>query len=371
MFGRRVEVENKEQEALDEAARNADRAELLARAQSRRDTPFDYIIVGAGAAGGPMAARLAENGRTVLLIDAGIDPVLDKDVGSSGIFTGARTKTTYEVPALHAAATEDERMSWGVSVRHYADRTQQQDDTKYDAKDDPEAPGADGKPKGEGKGGIFYPRASGIGGCTTHYAMIVVRPNDSDWNRIAELTGDTSWRAERMQGYFARIENCRYYDDFDQFFSILRLYTWWKRLLTFINPRLQLFRGGHGRGGWQDTSFIDPSLILRITKRDRTFRRVLLRSILFLIFQEGRFKRLLRFLKTSRIVQLLDPNFGTSRSALNEQLSFIPIGTDGLKRVGIRDRLLKVHKEYHRRLVIKTQTLVKRVVFEPAASVKE
>jgi len=128
---------------------------------------------------------------------------------------------------------------------------------------------------------------------------------------------------------------------------------------------------GHGRGGWQDTSFIDPSLILRITKRDRTFRRVLLRSILFLIFQEGRFKRLLEFLKTSRIVQLLDPNFGTSRSALNEQLSFIPIGTDGLKRVGIRDRLLKVHKEYHRRLVIKTQTLVKRVVFEPAASVKE
>jgi len=38
-------------------------ADLLELARSRDKTPFDYIIVGAGAAGGPLAARLAEDTR--------------------------------------------------------------------------------------------------------------------------------------------------------------------------------------------------------------------------------------------------------------------------------------------------------------------
>ena len=40
--------------------------------------------------------------------------------------------------------------------------------------------------------------------------MIIVKPNDLDWNRIAGLTGDESWRAETMQGYFPRLERCLY-----------------------------------------------------------------------------------------------------------------------------------------------------------------
>jgi choline dehydrogenase-like flavoprotein len=35
---------------------------------------FEYIVVGSGAGGGTVAARLAEAGRRVLLLEAGGDP---------------------------------------------------------------------------------------------------------------------------------------------------------------------------------------------------------------------------------------------------------------------------------------------------------
>jgi choline dehydrogenase len=40
---------------------------------------FDYVIVGAGAGGGVLAARLAEAGKQVLVLDAGGDPVTSSD----------------------------------------------------------------------------------------------------------------------------------------------------------------------------------------------------------------------------------------------------------------------------------------------------
>ena len=39
-----------------------------------RQAAAEYIIVGSGAGGGTVAARLAEAGRTVLLLEAGGDP---------------------------------------------------------------------------------------------------------------------------------------------------------------------------------------------------------------------------------------------------------------------------------------------------------
>ncbi len=36
---------------------------------------YEYVVVGSGAGGGTVAARLAESGRKVLLLEAGGDPM--------------------------------------------------------------------------------------------------------------------------------------------------------------------------------------------------------------------------------------------------------------------------------------------------------
>jgi choline dehydrogenase len=42
--------------------------------------------------------------------------------------------------------------------------------------------------------------------------MITVYPHESDWDHIAEVTSDDSWRAKSMRRYFERIERAQYRD---------------------------------------------------------------------------------------------------------------------------------------------------------------
>lgn len=141
--------------------------------------PWEFIVVGAGAGGGPLAANLARAGRKVLLLEAG------EYVGN---------RYTYQIPAFHTLSTEDPAMAWDYYVDHYPDAERARRDSKYV----------------EDEQGILYPRAGTLGGCTAHNAMITVFSPDRDWNRIAQITGDDSWRASEMRRYRRQVENNLY-----------------------------------------------------------------------------------------------------------------------------------------------------------------
>jgi choline dehydrogenase-like flavoprotein len=340
------------------------------------DSSFDYIIVGAGAGGGPLAARLALAGRRVLLVDAGGDPAQSSD--------GEKPREVYECPGYHAAATEDPEASWQFSVRHYHDDELQKRDEKYDAAEEyaPQPRFLDRKDEsgGEQKGGIFYPRSAALGGCTSHHAMIVAVPNDRDWDRIADLTGDASWRASHMHGYFARLERCLYLSEYHRWIRrLLRrpLYELWQRIVLWLDPRAVLDQGGHGTQGWQPTSFIDPALIEGIKARDRGFVMLLIRSALAVLHSDNRLVGLLkRALVRFRIVQHIDPNDLNTRRTSPEGVFLIPTGIESGpdprsggrfgRRKGVREFLLETREKHPDRLVIQLRTHVTRVLFEAA-----
>ncbi|MCX5540002.1 GMC family oxidoreductase N-terminal domain-containing protein [Paraburkholderia sp. CNPSo 3076] len=344
----------------------------LWQARNPQTTPFDYVIVGSGAGGGPLAARLALNGRRVLLIEAGNDPaVAQPDARAQPMTRGApdlaqqQMRQVYAVPAFHASATEDPDMSWEFSVRHYTSTARQQADPKYDGAKDPSA-----ATDGQGQGGIFYPRAAAIGGCTSHHAMIIIRPNDADWDRIAEYTGDDSWRSQNMQGYFAKIENCLYYSVYRTFAGktlglLFRFLEWTARKL---DPRGQIDPGGHGSAGWQKTSFIDPFVIAAIVRGDRTFVGVL-KDVLFASLANRNAASMFgRALARFQILQFLDPNVRSPDIQSRAHVSLISIGTDGKRRCGLRDHLLNVMAEFPDRLVILNPAHATRIVFERSES---
>ncbi len=81
---------------------------------------YEYVVVGSGAGGGTLAARLAEFGHRVLLLEAGGDPrtleggdAVQEDVN--------RLPVDYDVPLFHAIASENVAMKWDFFVKHYKD----------------------------------------------------------------------------------------------------------------------------------------------------------------------------------------------------------------------------------------------------------
>lgn len=257
---------------------------------------YDYIVVGSGAGGGPLAANLALAGHRVLVLEAG----------------GDQDGLTYSVPAWNALATEDPRYAWNFFVRHYTSREQQEKDPKF-------VPDQDG---------ILYPRASTLGGCTAHNALITVYPSNSDWDRIAEITGDASWGADRMRDYYQRLERCRYL------------------------PPEELPGTRHGIDGWLTTEHASSEGVPADEQLDATLEGAIGRA-------------------TEQGIGPLpnrDPNTWEVQTERLEGWHPVPQATRDGARNGPREFLRAVREEYPDRLEIRTHALVERVLFDEEAA---
>jgi choline dehydrogenase-like flavoprotein len=278
----------------------------LGAAAAQSDTEADYVVVGSGAGGGTVAAGLAEAGYSVLVLEAGGDPRLPDSAD-------------YDIPAFHPFATENPALRWDFFVRHYADDAQQRRDPKFVADAD----------------GVWYPRAGTLGGCTAHNAMILVAPSNKDWNHIADLTGDASWRAEAMWRYFQRIEDCRH-NTFGRLGHVFGL-----------DP------SRHGYSGWLATEKPVPAEAIA----DEQVRRVIARSI-------GNTLKEFGAPSLARLEALMDPNDWRVVSTDEVGARFVPLTTDHRQRTGTRERLQSVMHAHPDRLRVELHALATRIVFD-------
>ena len=276
---------------------------------------WDYVIVGSGAGGGTLAARLAEAGMRVFLLEAGGDPCTAE---------APRLPDDYNVPGFHPFASENAATNWSFEVRHYADEDRQARDPKYDA----------------ARGGVFYPRAAALGGCTAHNAMIFMPPHDSDWDHIAKLTGDRSWRASRMRHHVRRVEACHHR-------RVWRALRW-----LGIDPT------GHGWNGWLHTeksmpleALGDEEMVRMVAESVHVFVHALPRPLL----------GVLRWLRRPG-----DPNARVWGQGSFEGLCYTPLSTAGHQRTGARERVMQAASRHKEFLHVELDALATRVIFDEA-----
>ncbi|MES2150048.1 MAG: GMC family oxidoreductase N-terminal domain-containing protein [Pseudomonadota bacterium] len=126
---------------------------------------YDYIIVGAGTAGCLLANRLTRNkNTTVLLLEAG----------------GKDDYLWIHIPVGYLHCIGNPRTDWLFNT-------------------EPE-PGLAGR-------SLMYPRGKVLGGSSSINGMIYMRGQSGDYDRWAELTGDSSWAWDKVLPLFMKSED--------------------------------------------------------------------------------------------------------------------------------------------------------------------
>jgi len=126
---------------------------------------YDYIIIGAGSAGCVLANRLSNDpDMNILLVEAG----------------GRDDYVWIHIPVGYLHCIGNPRTDWMYAT-------------------EPE-PGLHGR-------ALIYPRGKVLGGSSSINGMIYMRGQAADYDRWADLTGDASWRWDRVLPLFRKSEH--------------------------------------------------------------------------------------------------------------------------------------------------------------------
>ena len=125
---------------------------------------FDFIVVGAGSAGAPIAARLSESGEhNVCLVEPG----------------GKTATLNHRIPLNTVNIMQDSRWAWQFTS------------------------GPENALKGQN---VFTPRGLGLGGSSAINGMLWTVGDRAAWNHWAEL-GNTDWNWQNVQPYLNKAED--------------------------------------------------------------------------------------------------------------------------------------------------------------------
>ena len=273
------------------------------------DAPVEYIVVGSGAGGGPLACNLARAGHKVVLFEAGSDDTTFNDYSAA-------------VPFFTPFTSESPVIRWDYFVQHYANDAQALRDTKN--VQTPDGPR------------IWYPRVGAVGGCSVHSFLFAVYPSDADFDVIADLTGDQSWRSGSMRKYFERLERTRYVQQAEG------------------NP------SGHGFNGWLPTEIPNPNIFAN----DGQIVGIIQAAMTHLYKAADKARDMLRRWFGAE----LDPN---DRRVQNNREGYYntPQTMENGHRKGPREYILETVAAVPNNLILKTNCLVTRVLFEGTTAV--
>lgn len=284
-------------------------------------TDYDYIVVGSGPGGGPLAANLAEGGYKVLLIDAG------GDAGDDLFET---------VPVMFPRATDEfPETQWNYWVTRSADPAVQAQDavTSYTLPNGSVYTGLD-PPADATAIGTLYPRAGTLGGCARHNALLAIRSFDRDWDAVADLTGDTTWNGSTFARLFEKIEHCNYLPN-----SVL----------------------GHGFTGWlwtELTSLVTAVQDLKLVSIIVSAASAAGKDLLGIVVDT-----------VAGLAELLAKDINAPGKTISTGPYQLPLSMQDSARHGVRERILAVatavdddgNRRYH--LDIKLHTLVTKIQF--------